>query len=131
MKILSESMLELNFHDNSLQKILFISLTEILFIKNVIDIIFIVLHNLHKQLNHSISEISIWCIWIQMHIFMHCFLMIDCHSTYDHFEIIIMLDIICKLIWQHKVMIVIQSLQMKKRWLKSDLQLDLRCNRLK
>ncbi len=56
MKISDESMLELDFHDNFLQKILFISLTEIFFMKNVINIILIILYNLYKQLNHSISE---------------------------------------------------------------------------
>ena len=110
MKISDESMLELDFHDNSLQKIFFVSLTEILFIKNVINIILIILYNLHKQLSHLISEILIQCIWIQMHIFMHHLLMINCHSIYDYFEIIIILDVTCKLIWQHKVIIVIQLL---------------------
>ncbi len=59
MKILDKSVLELDLYNNFSQKILFISLTEILSVKNVINIILIILYNLYKQLNYLISEISI------------------------------------------------------------------------
>ena len=50
MKILDEDVLKLDLHDNSSQNVLFVSLTEMLFIENVSDVIRIILYNLHKQL---------------------------------------------------------------------------------
>ena len=102
-----------------------------LFIENVINIIFVVLHNLHKQLCQSINRASIWCIWIQTCIFAHDLLMIYCHSMYDHFQIIAMLHFACKLIWQNKILIITESLEMKKKKLKSSSHLHLRCHRFK
>src|SRR5947207_5660788 len=59
MKILDENMLKLDFHDNFLQNVFFISLTEMFFIENIINIILVILYNLYKQLCQSISRTSI------------------------------------------------------------------------